>query len=47
MKKKTLIVLLFTILKVEALTSTFSFIDSLFPKGSDNTLCQLVKLFTI
>lgn len=33
MKKKILIVLLFTILKVEAQTSTFSVIDSLFAKG--------------
>jgi hypothetical protein len=47
MKKKILIVLLFTILKVEAQTSTFSVSDSLFAKGSDNTLCQLIKPFTI
>jgi tetratricopeptide (TPR) repeat protein len=33
MKKKILIVLLFTILKVEAQTSTFSAVDSLFNKG--------------
>ena len=33
MKKKILIVLLFTILKVEAQTSTFSVADSLFAKG--------------
>ena len=33
MKKKILIVLLFTILRVEAQTSTFSVVDSLFAKG--------------